>query len=412
MIRGGGRDLAQHVVAFTSRPEVVDATKKITHVDGVLRLRKIDFSGDYNPRGHYELGRLTIDAWAPKALSALNGFMADADVDPLDQLLFRLSPDAGATELWWDGAAWITATDPAVHWNTEDVIDAHIAVFPIQVGITQIVRFVSGNGKTTPVLRETVIFYEARYESTLDLVDSLARALASNLRVMGVYQATLVAQSTLTVEDPIWTVNDTVRVFNHSTDPNHRTNVFASRVGNVLTLTAPQTGEMIVEYAGSLDLKKIHVATDVFNGTAELPAIVIQTPSAMRVRHEATPPDTEEEPLRSRSVSRLRKSPTFQDVSIVIQCNAAFDLHARKLRDAVKDYLESIDVLRSRALDEPIVRLSIGPVSQAPDLGEQTYTFNVPAVFSVVDWPTNYREAPVVEEVLLKTSVVSHTVDE
>lgn len=406
--------MAQHVRDFSTGAELVDSLFQLVHVNRELRIRQLDGSGVYSPSGLYASGRITIDAWHPNALRAVTGFKAYGDSKGTDAILFRLSPDSGTTEMWWNGTAWVTAVDPVTDWNLEDVVDAHIATFPIGDGITQIVRLVSGNGRTTPALHSTYIFYEALYESTVDLMDSLARTLASSLSIQGVFQVTVpipavppgvtpAPSAVVTIDDPIWTVNAPILVFNDGTDPHHRNNLFVSMAaGNVITMSSAQTGLLTVFYRGTLDLSKIHIASDMDVELADLPAIVLQTPTATRVRYENTPRDTVEEPLRSRSVVRIRRSPTFQDVMTLIQCNAAYELHARKLRDAVRQFLETLENIRSRALDEPLVRTVIGPITSQNDLKEQTYTFNLATTFTVIDWPTEYSDVPSVTSVLLR----------
>lgn len=399
--------MAQHRRDFTKGPEFVDAGMNLVDIMGTLRLRQRNNNGQWTPYGRYGVGNALIDIWSPKAPIQLTGFVAEADVHGSDQLLFRLSPDGGATERWWNGVAWAVPTDPVLHWNTEDVIDAHIATFAMETGIAQIARFVSFDGSTTPILIGTSIYFEVQYEPTVDLIDSIARKIAAGLEVQGVFQTQVpsVGQSVsgqLTVDEPIWMLADPIQVFNDTTDPNRRTNLYVSRVGNILTLSAPQTGFLTVLYTGKLDLTKIHVATDADVEKAELPAIVLQTPTSMRKRYENTFDDYEEL-LRGLGVIRKRKSATFEEVRVHIQCNAAWDLHGRKLRDAMRSFIEEqLETVRSIALDELLVRTWVGPFAATHDMPEQTASFDVPAVFEALNWPSHYIDVPIVGSVDLQ----------
>lgn len=396
--------MAQHRRDFTKGPELIDPGKNLVDLAGTLRLRQRNNNGVWAPYGRFGVGNALIDVWSPQAPIQVTGFVAEAKLVGSDKLLFRLSPDGGTTQMWWDGVAWVVATDPVLHWNTEAMIDAHIAIFPIGTGIAQIARFISFDGTTTPVLIGTSIYYEVQYDPTYDLLDSLARRISSGLRIHGDFQVQVpitpaLPSNTVTIDDPLWDLNDPVQVFNDTADPNRRTNLFVSRVGNVLTLTAPQTGLLTVRYAGSIPLARIHIATDADVEKAELPAIVLQTPSSMRVRYENTADDYEEL-LRGLGVVRRRKSATFEEIRVHIQCNAAWDLHGRKLRDAVRSFVEEeLETLRSRALDELLVRTWLGPFSAMHDLPEQTASFDVPAIFSVLNWPGKFNDAPITAEI-------------
>ncbi len=402
--------MAQHRKDFNKGPEFADPNKNLLNIDGVLRLRQLNNNGQWVPYGKFGAGNATINTWAPLAPIELTGFIAEASIQGQDQLLWRLSPDGGTTELWWNGTGWVVPTDPILHWNTEITIDANIATFPIVTGVTQIVRFVSYDGTTTPILHGTSIYYEVQYEPTVDLMRSLAMRIASGLKVQGEFQVqvpivpqtgpTPPPSNQVTIEDPIWTVNGPFEVYNQTNDPNFRTNLFVSAAGNTLMLSAPQTGLLVVRYVGTISLTSIHIATDVDVEKAELPAIVLQTPTSVRRRYENTNEYTEL--LRSLNVVRVRKSPTFEQIRVHIQCNAAWDLHGRKLRDAVYKFIEEyVETLRSVALDEWLVREWIGPFSVMHDLPEQTNTFDIPAVFSVLNWPEKYEDLPLATSINL-----------
>lgn len=410
--------MAQHRADLTHGPEIADPSFNLVQLVGTLRLRQRNNNGQWAPYGKFGTGNYLLDTWSPQAPIQITGFIAEATVVGEDQLLFRLSPDGGTTPLWWNGAAWATATDPNVHWNTEDQVDAHIAVFPLGTGISQIVRFVSADGTTTPILNGTSIYYEVQYEPTVDLLDSLARRISDGLRVQGVFQVQVpiptmppappaVPSNTVTIDDPLWVVNDPIQVFNDTVDPQRRNNLYVSRVGDVLTLSAVQTGLLTVRYAGSLALTRIHIATDADVELAELPAVVLQTPSSNRVRYENTFDDYEEL-LRSLNVVRRRKSATFEEIRVLIQCNAAWDLHGRKLRDGMRAFIEEeVETLQSLALDEKLVRTMIGPMSAAHDLPEQTAMFEMPAIFSVLNWPNAHSDAAIAQTIGLNTWPVS-----
>lgn len=203
---------------------------------------------------------LYAKSWVANPLSAMQwvGFDADVTNYKVDGIVvtsvgFRLSD--GTNDYWWDGGAWDNAP-AAGEWNTEVEIAANISTFPVaDRKIQVIVNLKTTDADYTPEVRDAKVLYSSNVEFQDDLIyRSLVPALEGYVRPKGRFQITLDADTSTidmlndyVLETP-YTIADIDAVFDHTTDPDHFTDLLDSYDPGtkVITLTGPLTAGTVV----------------------------------------------------------------------------------------------------------------------------------------------------------------------
>lgn len=381
----------------TSVAEFTASDTRVVHVDGELRLRQRGPTGAWDPLGVYATADFLLHTWQPSALKELTGFCALVSEDRAagDKVLFRLATDAGAP-LWWDGSSWVAATLDS-EWNPEEDIDAGLSSFPVGCSVSFYVRLESGDGTSTPRLKSILVFWEAAYDPSEDVIRSLhAKVLAEteiNAEWCDIYEDPVIS---IDVADPVWAVDDPVEVYNVDNDPCFETNLFASRVGATLQLTSHQTGEILVRYRGRLP--QAHIASDSDFEREALPALIIRNTSQPRVRDWHN--NTFEEPLRGKKVVRLRTFPARHNYVMEFSCAAPTLLHTKKLADAIRRVFDAREFVRSLALDEDMPLVALENVVQTNRVEDQLFERTVELTLSVLEWMPAFEDIPMALEII------------
>lgn len=377
-----------------------DPEEEIAHVDGVLRLRRLDGAGVWSPVGVFGSGEIIVETWRPTAVRELTGFWAEVteDRDLGDIARFRLSADAGTTELFWDGSTWRAPVD-ATEWNFEEEVDAGISSFPFVDSITVVLRLESGDGSRTPTYLGHYVWWESSYDVTEDIVRSIHKKLVDEVSITA-EEVLDVAEATdeLNLTEFAWGVDDPVQVFNKTDDPNLTQDLFLSRVGPLLTLSSPQLGVLVIRFRGRL--KDVHVSSDADFQLSRLPVVVITNGSQPRVHDYLEP--WFEEPLRSLGVGRIRTFPPRHIYEFMLRCVAQYDLLAKKLADAVRRAFDAKQFVRSLALDEEFPLVGLELVTSVNTVDDQVFTRSVSCRVAVLEWLPSYREVPLATDVSLK----------
>lgn len=372
-----------------------DPTEVLITIDGRIRLKQRDAAGDWSPTGTYGQGEMIVETWRPQGLTELLGFwgVLEEDVDKGDLVEFRMSADEGVTPLFWDGGSsvWRVPAD-ATEWNSERETDTGISTFPFAGSITTHIRLTSGDGTSTPIFRGFFVFWEVRYNATEDLIRSIHSKIVSQVAVQADFVEVLDAFDEIDLSGSLWKAAEPIFVYNRTDDPLLANNLFASFVDDVVTLTSPQTGELLVRYRGSL--KTAHVSSDADFELQELPAVVISNISQDRVRDFK--PQAVEEQLRSKGIVRLRSTPARHSYVFRILCNAQDALHDKILGDAVRHIFDEEEWVRSQALDEDFPLVALESVTQGNRVADQVFTRTVNLTVSVLEWLPNFRDIPMV----------------
>lgn len=403
--------------------EIEDPAGILVHVGSEIRLRQLDAAGVWSPTGTYTSGSMLLRTWRPDALTELTGFCAvDSvqDADKGDLVRFRLSADEGATFLFWD----ISHTTPVwrspvndTEWNDEAEIDAGISAFPFEGAISVYLRLETGDGSSTPKFRAFFIFWEARYDPTEDLIRSIHAKLLEEVGINADLCLVIPDDEPTDLVDfdnpdlseddqvPIWTPGEPIQVYNLDDDPARQTNLFDSLVGGKVKLTSSQTGELLIQYRGSLI--RAHVAADADFERETLPGVVINNLTQGRVRDFLSPDLDFEEPLRSKGVARIRTPACRHDYAFQIQCITSDPLHDKKLADAVRRAFDTKEFVRSLAIDEDMTTTGLETVNQVNQVGNQIFMRIVLVTVNYWEWLPAFRDVPLTTQIVRRDRILA-----
>jgi len=380
------------------RYEIEDPAGRIAHLQDSLRIRKLNPAGSWDPNGTYTTADLLVQTWSPEALTGLLGFWAWTDAEGDDAVLFRVSADAGVTDLYWTGSAWVTPT-LSTEWNTEEEIDAGVSTFPWEGSITTKVQFVSAAGTTTPSLTGFSYFWEPRYDPTVDLCKSLHKKIVEETWILSdyVFEVTI-PDNVIEIKDALWDISEPVEVYNLTTDPKKTNNLFSSLSGNIVTLSSQQQGTLHVHYRGNLNESQVHVSSDSdIQELQELPAVIINNPVQARVFDDLLAVDPEQ--LRSIDTVRMRVRPTRHTYTVPLTCLAQNALQDKQLADAVREALDINEFVRSRATDEEMPLVGLERVSPQQKESDQQFARSIQVSVSVLEHMRRHRDVPMVQEI-------------
>lgn len=197
----------------------------------------------------------------PKAVKQWIGFDVtaiqhlDEDKNPLTSLGFRLSDGTG--DFFWNGAAWAPAGTN--DWSTEQEVADNISSFPAtEQAIQVIVNLATSDPSVTPEVSLIKVLYEASIDFQEDILfRSLVPKLREEIRPIGRHVFRLNAGTSIVnlnqvkLETP-YTIRGIDSVFNHTTDPLHKTDLFVSFdevTGNItLSQTISQGQAVWIEF--------------------------------------------------------------------------------------------------------------------------------------------------------------------
>jgi len=332
-----------------------------------VRLRP-DSSGDFPTTGeHYVRHRVT----EPLALDSWRGFDVEAVVPDGTALSFRLSD--GTDDYWWDGGAWAVAG--AGEWSTQAEIHANAASFRAAVSTRKlqvVTRLSTTDPSFTPRLTATKLLMRVTINFSEDLVlRSLVPTLKESIRPRKDWSLVLAsATDTIDISSdgdhpvPSYVVTDVLAAYNHTTDPEHETDILSSydEGTGVVTLTAAQSsGDRIwlaLEYRPG-----VAVAThpDYYEVDA-IPSIVVESLRPVgrmystRKRGDAV--------IDRTTGDAVRVGGPVQ-VSFEVDLMMATDRNSDRLRlgEAVMQHFDEAPLLNLRGVDEPVATRVTGDLA-------------------------------------------------
>lgn len=200
----------------------------------VVELKK-DINGDYPTTGeHYVIGPLL----QPKAVRQWVGLQAfikhrSNGISNITGDGFRLHD--GTNMRYWNGSTWAVAGSG--NWNTEIEVAANIATFPVMARkLRVVVRLTTTDARKTPVLSVVRVAWIGKVFPWEDII---YRSLVPQLRACRITSemmlkvpfpggATLNVSAAVTSLGVPLNVVDVDGIFNHTTDPDHYTNLLSS----------------------------------------------------------------------------------------------------------------------------------------------------------------------------------------
>lgn len=270
---------------------------------------------------------------------------------------FRLSD--GTNEFYWNGSTWEVNTSD---WNTEDEVSANISAFPVTSKKLQVVvNLVTTDSSVTPELEEIRVLYGALLDSELE--DMILRTIVRQLKTIRAVTRFPVKKAstgdTIDLDDfPLdadYNVVDVDSAFNHTDDPNHATDIYASH-------TTKANGQVdVITLTGSIDAGKT-----VWLRLLYKPSIAVQTsrdyseiekiPSLLieGVRSVNAVPRHGKDYVGKRSdfSAVVVPSPTQGDLEFTLLAIADKVVDGLRLSAAVKRWFGDNPIIRSSGLDE------------------------------------------------------------
>lgn len=270
-----------------------DLTKiRLSTEDQVVMLKRLDpgVLGSFSPPVYPTDDDIYVKSWLtnPKAVRRWMGFDYWGDTPAGTSISFRLSSD-GATQKFWNGTSWATAT--AGQWNTVQEIVDHIASFTLATKSIQVIsRLKTTDSSKTPTLRGVGVLYEAFIDPYYDFnYDTLVPYLASirpskdwTLRILEDTETLDLLPDTDYSVEP-FNIQDVIEVFNETDDHGHLVNLKASfnLVNRRLVLTEELEAGKEIWLRFSYQ-PEVAIMTNIDYGVVEkVPAIVVENVDAL-----------------------------------------------------------------------------------------------------------------------------------
>ena len=383
-------------------PPFTLADNKIVVTGDVLRLAKLnDDLDNWSPTGKYYQSSAIFPLIKSESLTEVFGFWADYDEEEFEEndgsVGFRISSDNGVTWYGWNGSAWVIGGS----FVSREVADANISSLPIDAAreFRVDVRITPSSGGTyTPSVLRVCIFVEMEFDFTEDLERSLAKFCRDKIRVRLRWQESLVGASSATIPDGA-TIHEPVKVYNLTNDVGRFTNLFSSLVGRVVNFTGPQTGIVLIEYAGQIP---VHIETDEDYQIADRMAVIVRTPTVVEATVMRDDGPLIEKMLGGRNLgwgdhtfARVRPQRTWFDCSVVLSCFSTKPKGGKRdsavMADAIIKALERHsdkwkDRFLSRATGDAFQVLDKTPVTIGDIVGEKVFIRDVTLDVGGYNW--------------------------
>jgi hypothetical protein len=326
---------------------------------------------------------LTANLWGrtptlnPEAVRAWRGLDLEyaTPVGPAGQAAtsVRLRLYDGAVDRYWNGAAWAAAG--AGNWNTLAEAQDHFATFPLtnrRLALT--LGLATTNPTLTPRVARAALLYDVELGSGVEdaVLRTLLRALRERLRP----EADVTVRwpggvqynfGSLDLEEPPGKDRAPVAAYDLTADPGLTTNLFASYVGGILTLTAdPGAGHNVLLRVAYTPHVALATSPD-FDEVAGLPAILGERVAEVLVGEGIGP---EAAIRRSDHSAWSLGAPRQVRYEVGLRVVASRLLDLLRLGEALEASLRASPLVRSAALDVQYAVTVSEPLSLAPRTGE------------------------------------------
>jgi len=234
-------------------------------------------SRTYRPEAIHRILMIQVNATIP----------VDEDGNDLGSIGIRIFD--GTDQMWWNGGAWVVAG--AGEWNTEDEINQNVSTLDVSNRAFALVfNLVTTDDTVTPVIESALVLWEGEIDWSQDVIlDSLTQTVQEEAVYVDDVSLPPIpaASSSIDLDDYVdesnLTVSDVDAVYDHSADPNHRTDLLSSYDSGtrVITLTAAIP-------AGNVPYLRLRVLAHVawntqqdFEEVGDLPQVVLRDTDAV-----------------------------------------------------------------------------------------------------------------------------------
>ena len=380
-----------------------DATKIRMNPDtSVIELRK-DSNGNFPTNADLFVKSQVMN---PEALLKWLRFHFDphATTQPaLTTIQFKLND--GTTDLFFSGGSWITAG--ASDWNSEAIVAANIATFPVVSKKLQVITNLATTDKTvTPTVSEIAVLMDGDFDYFDSIVgDSLVPSLRDVFRPVADFALASERGGTrisLRDIDFPYDIDTIERAYDNDNDPGHVADILSSydATNNTVILTSSQpVGRTIWLKIRIKPRVYVNWASQDFTEVEKIPAVILQrfTATGNQVFGRAF--------VRDVNVpdAVVLENPYKINIGVDVQMLAEKNRTIIKMHDQALKHAVNNPLLRWRAVDEEITMYAtIEPdFRQRPDLRDQhasTYSLVLVDVFM---WLKAEQTKPLIERVNL-----------
>lgn len=323
------------------------------------RLELKDTAGVYpTTAGLYARTRVTN----PKSARQWLGFHADVkhakdeDGDVVTAVKFRLSD--GTNDYWWNGSAWVVNT---VNWNTEAEVAASITTFPATSQRLQVVINLSTTDKRyTPQVTAVKVLWSSDVEEKEDLLyGTLIPLLKAEVRCISDYLIALTATSSTVdisdggpfkIEAP-YNIVGIDAVFNHTDDPNHRTDLLSSfnPATQVITLSSSVAAGKKLWIRFIWQPTVAFTTSEDFSEGAKVPALLLENVS---LENDAEIPQDDAVINKATGAAVVVPGPVQGDLEVSLLAWTGSGVDHARLSDEVTRFFGKNRHITSSGLDE------------------------------------------------------------
>lgn len=359
--------------------------ENICVANGRLQLRRLDEARErFQFDGAMEAGEVSLRPWTASGLESLFGVRAALD-DAGGAVEFRISVDGGGTFQWWDDVAgsWQPATT-GVQWNDLATMDLHLPDLDPRAGrsIVPRVRLTPAVEATrSPSLRSVSMYGDVAVDWEDDLFRTLKRYLQAHVSARTRWRGQA-AGNLVTVETRFDIKDEPVSAFDITADPDRRQDLFASRAGNVLTLSSSPPGTVEVRFRGGAH---VHLVTDEHVELQRLPAITLQFSSQSEARRYREA-GCRTEWAAERLLVRQGDQPVLNRATVLIGCHTHEQNHLKPMVAAVSRLLQQHRAVTSLATGEDIQVADFGPITDSSNVGRGLASATITATMMGPAW--------------------------
>lgn len=331
-------------------------------------------------------------SWDPEACRGWEVIDVDTEEPTGTSVGYRLALDEAGDQYWWSGGAWVAAA--AGEWNTLVQLQAGFPSWqspvagetPTDTRVRLVVNLnANSDGDETPTVYRAVVVWKLPID--FDAVDDLLfDTIVPTLEAINIYvdwASGTTADGTNTFTLPStgpYVVSGVVAVFDHTGDPDHRTNLYSAF--DSVTREVTMTGAVVADrklWVTFTYTVRVYTAIHRDVGQVEPPCLVIEDIQGIG---RYTNPRKDRARTGSGAAAIIMQMPAQSDFRVRCQVMGTRVRDPAKIAAALRQSFVATPYLRSSALD---VRYDLrysdrytGPSgSVLSELAEATLLFDV-----------------------------------
>ena len=406
-----------------------DATydvEKVCIVNGRLKQRKTDASGEYSTDGTYDqYNDVELPPVKLYDLTELFGFRVDMAIsrlgysnDDYGDVKFQVSFDGGTSYYYWDVGGWAVAG--ASDYSTRDEVEENISTFPWASNPTLRLKvriYSSSDQLHTPAISSFKIFFEADNNFEEDILRSLKHYVEDNVVYtkrarIGPFPFQSLTGSNMAMNKVLLISSfdlTTIQVYNVTDDPRKLNDLYFSHTqiaGSVgadqvyeITLTGYQTtGDILEVVTGSV--ADVYLGTDSAFYESEVPAVAIEIVENSYQRGVYT---TGDEVIINYQTNkaRIRTELSWKQLNVSFLTSTRGELNSLMARHSFENAIgeQGYVHLKSEGTGYRYLILDVEPYTDEDNEGTGVYRKGFNVILLGRQTSVNYREVGLVEDI-------------